>query len=150
MDAQCLEQSPCPTGALAVKHCQVGRSFRPTASVRYLHYLVRPGEVAHISHHAGNHVHVFRKGSTVITSCRNGYGTVKKPESTGYIRHPVDGRPSHLTYQIGTHIFQVLEKRNRGTRSLDINNLPVLHYAAVSHQHGSAHGNHLFVRRYNR
>ena len=110
VDTKRLEQSSCPTGTLTVKHRQVGRSFRPTASIRNLNNLIRTGEVAHISYHAGNEVHIFCKGSTVVSSGCNGYRTVEKTESTGNIRHTIDCGPSHLTNQVGTHVFEVLEK----------------------------------------
>ena len=148
VDTKCLEQSSCPTGTLTVKHRQVGRSFRPTASIRNLNNLIRTGEVAHISYHAGNEVHIFCKGSTVVSSGCNGYGTVEKTESTGNIRHTIDCRPSHLTNQVGTHVFEVLEKRNRSTRSSHVYYLPVFHYASVCHQHRSADCDYLFIGRY--
>lgn len=109
MDTKCLEQSPCPTGTLPVKHCQVGRPFRPTASIRNLYDFIRTGEIAHISYHAGNEVHVFGKRGSIISSGSNRYRTVEKTESTGNIRHAIDSGPPHLANQIGTHIFQILE-----------------------------------------
>ena len=144
MDTKCLEQSPCPTGTLPVKHCQVGRPFRPTASIRNLYDFIRTGEIAHISYHAGNEVHVFGKRGSIISSGSNRYRTVEKTESTGNIRHAIDSGPPHLANQIGTHIFQILEKRNRSTGSSHVHDLSVFHNASVRHQHRSADCNYLF------
>ena len=144
MDTERLEQSACPAGTLAIEHSQVRRSFRPAASVGNLYNLVRAGEVTHISYHTCNQIHVFCKRSTVISSGGNGHVTVKKSESTGNIRHSVDSRPAHFSNQVRTHIFQILEKRDRGMGSSHVYYLPVFHYASVCHQHRSADCNYLF------
>ena len=133
MDTKCLEQPSCPTGTLTVKHCQVGRSFRPTTSIRNLYDLIRTGEVAHISYHAGDEVHVFGKRGGIVSSGCNRYRTVEKTESTGNIRHTIDCGPPHLANQIGTHILQVLEKWDRSTGSSYVHDLSVFHDASVSH-----------------
>ena len=144
MDIKCLEQSPCPTGTLAVEHCQVGRPFRPAASIRNLYDFIRTGEVAHISYHTGDEVHVFSKRGSIVSSGCNRYRTVEKTESTGDIRHSIDCGPPHLANQVGTHILQILEKWNRCTGSSNVYDLSVFHDASVSHQHRSADCNYLF------
>ncbi len=112
VDTKCLEQSSCPTGTLTVKHRQVGRSFRPTASIRNLNNLIRTEKS-----HMYPTMRVMRSISSAevpsYPPAAMATERSKRPNPPGNIRHTIDCRPSHLTNQVGTHVFEVLEKRNQ-------------------------------------
>lgn len=147
VDHQRLHQSAAPARTLTVEHHEVRGSLRPAAGLGDLHDLVGTREVAHVAHHAGQQVHVLGEGHRVVTARRNGHLAVEKPEAARDVGHGVDRRPAHLAHQVGTHVLQVLEQRNRRMGRPDLDHLPVLDPAAVGHAHRAAHGNHMLRRR---
>lgn len=147
VDHQRLEQPATPARTLAVEHHEVRRPLGPAAGLGDLHDLVGAREVAHVTHHAGQQVHVLGERHRVVTACRDGDLTVEKPESARDVGHGVDRRPPHLAHQVGAHVLQILEQRDRRMGRPHLDHLPVLDLAAVGHAHRAAHGDHVLRRR---
>ena len=90
------------------------RNFRPTTVSRNLYDTVFSSEIAAITDHTYQHVHVFGKRVSTISPRSHHHILVEHTVTSRNVRHGIDSRPPHLSDKKRTHVFQGLENNGHG------------------------------------
>ena len=137
-----LEQATAPARTLAVEHLEVGRAFRPAASLGNLDNTVVFAGIAHIADHTGHHIHILREGVSVVAAGLDHDLAVEHAKAAGHVLQGIDPRQGGFADEEGTGVFQILEKRDQVVRRAGVHHLALFHDTAVTHAHGGTHGYH--------
>ena len=143
MTHKSLYQPMPPTYPLTVEHFQCGRNFRPTTVSRNLYDTVFSSEIAAITDHTYQHVHVFGKRVSTISPRSHHHILVEHTVTSRNVRHGIDSRPPHLSDKKRTHVFQGLKQRTRSMRWSEFHHLPLFYPTAVRSCHDSTDGYHV-------